>query len=100
MISQLSSVLLHCHQRDVIAASSSSSSSSQEAADASSVTIRVFNNRDKDKAGELETIYSSSLHSPCFHHMRETLIEYGEVSNNIFTHHKCSSSREGEEEEK
>jgi hypothetical protein len=99
MISQLSSVLLHCHQCGVIAASSSSSS--QEAADASFVTIRVFNNRDKDKDGELETIYSSSLRFPCFHQMRETLIEYGGVSNNIFTHHKCnSSSREGEEEEK
>src|SRR5919106_3450135 len=101
MISQLSSVSLHCHQRGVIAAASYSSSS-QEAADASFATIRVFNDRDKDKADELETIYSSSLHSPCFHQMRETLIEYGEVSNNIFTHHKCnsSSSREGEEEEK
>ena len=99
MISQLSSVSLHCHQRGVIA-SSSSSSSSQEAADASFATIRVFNDRDKDKADELETIYSSSLHSPCFHQMRETLIEYGGVSNNILTHHKCnSSSREGEEEE-
>jgi hypothetical protein len=89
MISQLSSVLLHCHQCGVIAASSS-----QEAADASFVTIRVFNNRDKDKADELETIYSSSLRFSCFHHMRETLVEYGEVSNNIFAHHKCSSSRE------
>ena len=96
MISQLSSVLLHCHQCRVIA---SSSSSSQEAADASFVTIRVFNNRDKDKAGGLETIYSSSLRSPCFHHMHETLIEYGEVSNNIFGHHKCNSSSRGEEEE-
>src|SRR5215210_7595397 len=95
MISQLSSVLLHCHQRGVIAASSSSSSS-QEAADASFATIRVFNNRDKDKAGELETIYSSSLRSPCFHQMRETLIEYGEISNNILAHHKCSSREEKE----
>jgi hypothetical protein len=101
MISQLSSVSLHCHQCGVIVASSSSSSSSQEAADASFATIRVFNDQDKNKAGELETIYSSSLRSPCFHQMRETLIEYGEVSSNIFTHHKCnSSSREGEEEEK
>jgi hypothetical protein len=91
MISQLSSVLLHCHQCDVIAASYSSSS--LEAADASFVTIRVFNNRDKDKAGELETIYSDWLRSPCFHHMRGTLVEYGEVSN-ILAHHKCSNSRE------
>jgi hypothetical protein len=97
MISQLSSVLLHCHQCGVIAAPSSSSS--QEAADASFLTIKVFNNRDKDKVGELETIYSSSLRSPCFHHMRETLIEYGEVSSNIFAHHKCNSSSRGEEEE-
>jgi hypothetical protein len=74
------------------------SSSSQEAADTGFVTIRVFNNRDKDKADELETIYSSSLRSPCFHHMRETLREYGEVSNNILAHHKCNSSGEGEGE--
>jgi hypothetical protein len=93
MISQLSSVLLHCHQCGVIAGASSSTSS-QEAADTGFVTIRVFNNRDKDKAGELETIYSSSLRSPCFHHMRETLVEYGEVSNNILAHHKCNSSGE------
>ena len=99
MISQLSSVSLHCHQRGVIAAAAPSSSS-QEAADASFATIRVFNDRDKDKDGELETIYSSSLRFPCFHHMRETLIEYGEVSNNICTHHKCSSSREEKKEEK
>jgi hypothetical protein len=102
MISQLSSVSLHCHQCGVIAAAAAApSSSSQEAADASFATIRVFNNRDKDKDGELETIYSSSLRFPCFHQMRETLIEYGEVSNNILAHHKCnSSSRKGEEEEK
>ncbi|MDQ3975426.1 MAG: hypothetical protein M3264_02770 [Thermoproteota archaeon] len=91
MISQLSSVLLRCHQCGGIAAASPSSFS-QEVADAGFVTIRVFNNRDKDKDGELESIYSSSLRFPCFHHMRETLIDYGEVSNNIFTHHKCSSS--------
>src|ERR687896_2649667 len=99
MISQLSSVSLHCHQRGVIAAAAAAaapSSSSQKAADASFATIRVFNDQDKDKADELETIYSSSLRSPCFHQMRETLIEYGEVSNNILAHHKCnSSSREG-----
>jgi hypothetical protein len=94
MISQLSSVSLHCHQCGVIAAPAAApSSSSQEAADASFATIRAFNNRDKDKAGELETIYSSSLRFPCFHQMRETLIEYGEVSNNILAHHKCNSSR-------
>ena len=99
MISQLSSVSLHCHQCGVIAAAAPSSSS-QEAADASFATTRVFNDRDKDKASELETIYSSSLRSPCFHQMRETLIEYGEISNNILAHHKCnSSSRKGEEEE-
>lgn len=95
MISQLSSVLLHCHQRGVIAAAAAPSSSSQEAADASFATIRVFNNRDKDKAGELETIYSSSLRFPCFHHISETLAEYGEVSNNILAHHKCNSSSRG-----
>jgi hypothetical protein len=93
MISQLSSVSLHCHQCGVIGAASSSSSS-QEAADAGFATIRVFNNRDKGKADELETIYSSSLRYPCFQHMRETLVEYGEVSDNILAHHKCSSSRE------
>jgi hypothetical protein len=97
MISQLSSVLLHCHQCGVIAVAPPPppppSSSSQEAADASFATIRVFNDQDKDKAGELETIYSSSLRFPCFHQMRETLIEYGEVSNNILAHHKCNSSR-------
>ena len=99
MISQLSSVLLHCDQCGVIVAAPSSSS--QEAADTGFLTMRVINNRDKDKDGKLETIYSSSLRFPCFHHMRETLIEYGEVSNNILAHHKCnSSSREGEEEEK
>ena len=93
MISQLSSVSLHCHQCGVIAASSSSSSS-KEAADAGFATIKVFNNRDKDKASELKIIYSSSLRSPCFHHMRETLVERREVSNNIFAHHKCSSREE------
>jgi hypothetical protein len=97
MISQLSSVLLHCDQCGVIVAAPSSSS--QEAADTGFLTMRVINNRDKDKDGKLETIYSSSLRFPCFHHMRETLIEYGEVSNNICSHHKCSSSREEKKEE-
>ena len=91
MISQLSTVLLHCyHHCGVIAASSSSS---QEAADAGFATIRVFDNQDKDKAGELETIYSFSLPYPCFHLMRETLVGRGEVSN-IFIHHKCSRREE------
>jgi hypothetical protein len=81
MISQLMSVVLHCHHCGVIAASSS-----QEAADAGFATISVFDNRDKDKAGKLETVYSYSLCSSCFHHMLKTLVEGGEVSN-IFAHH-------------
>jgi putative hemolysin len=79
MISQLMSVVLHCHHCGVIAASSS-----QEAVDAGFAPIRVFDNRDKDKAGELETVYS--LCSSCFHHMRETLVEGRDVGN-IFAHH-------------
>jgi hypothetical protein len=79
MISQLMPVVLHCHHCSVIAASSS-----QEAVDASFAPIRVFDNRDKDKAGELETVYS--LCSSCFHHMRETLVEGRDVGN-IFAHH-------------
>ncbi len=79
MISQLMSVVLHCHHCGVIAASSS-----QEAVDAGFAPIRVFDNRDKDKAGELETIYS--LCSSCFHHMRGTLVEGRDVGN-IFAHH-------------
>jgi hypothetical protein len=90
MIPQLPSVLLHCYHCGMIAASSS-----QEAADAGFATIRVFDNLDKDKAGELETVYSCSLRSPCFHHMRKTLVEGREVSN-IFAHHKCSSREEKE----
>jgi hypothetical protein len=81
MISQLMSVVLHCHHCGVIAASSS-----QEAADTGFATIRVSDNRDKDKAGKLETVYSYSLRSLCFHHMRETLVEGGYVSK-IFAHH-------------
>jgi hypothetical protein len=79
MISQLMSVVLHCHHCGAIAASSS-----QEAADADFAPIRVFDNREKDKAGELETVYS--LCSSCFHHMRETLVEGRDVGN-IFAHH-------------
>ncbi len=79
MISQLMSVVLRCHHCLVIAASSS-----HEAADAGFATIRIFDNRDKDKAGELETVYS--LCSSCFHHMRETLVEGRDVGN-IFAHH-------------
>ena len=56
-------------------------SSSQEATNADLATIRVFDNRDKDRAGELETIYSYSLCTSCFHRMRETLVEGGDVSN-------------------
>ncbi len=81
MISQLMSVMLHCHHYSVKAASSS-----REAADAGFATIRVFDNRDKDKAGELETVYSYSLCTSCFHRMRETLVEGGEVSD-TFAHH-------------
>jgi hypothetical protein len=57
--------------------------------------IRVFDNRDKDKAGELETVYSYSLCSSCFQHMRETLVEGGDVSS-MFAHHLCSSKEEEE----
>ena len=81
MISQLMSVVLRCHHCLVIAASSS-----HEAADAGFETIRIFDNRDKDKAGELETVYSYSLCTSCFHRMRETLVECGDVSN-TFAHH-------------
>ncbi len=70
MISQLMSVVLRCHHCVVIAASSS-----QEAADAGFAIMRVFDNRDKDKASGLETIYSYSLCTSCFHRMRETLVE-------------------------
>ena len=79
MISRLLSVVLQCHHCDEIAAYSS-----QEAADAGFATIRVFDNRDKDKPDELETVFS--LRSSCFHHMSETLVEGEEVSN-IFAHH-------------
>ncbi len=81
MISQLMSAMLRCHHCVVIAASSS-----QEASDADFATITVFDNRDKDKAGELETVYSYSLRTSCFHRMRETLVEGGEVSD-TFAHH-------------
>jgi hypothetical protein len=90
MISKLSSVVLHYHDCGVTAASSP-----QEAADAGFATIGVFEKRDKDKASELETVYS--LRSPCFYHMRETLVEGGDVSN-IFAHHKYSSREEEENE--
>ena len=81
MISQLMSVVLRCHHCVVIAASST-----QEAADADFATIRVFDNRDKDKASELEALYSYSLCTSCFHPMRETLAEGGDVGN-TFAHH-------------
>jgi hypothetical protein len=80
MISQLMSVVLRCHHCLVIAASSS-----HEAADAGFATIRIFDNRDKDKADELETVYSYSLCTSCFHRMRETLVECGDVGN-TFAH--------------
>ena len=76
MISQLMSVVLRRHGCIMTAASSS-----QEATNADLATIRVFDNRDKDRAGELEAIYSYSLCSSCFHRMRETLVEGGDVSN-------------------
>ena len=75
------SVVLRCHGCIMTAASSS-----QEAAGADLATIRVFDNRDKDRAGELEAIYSYSLCSSCFHRMHETLVEGGDVSN-TFAHH-------------
>jgi hypothetical protein len=81
MISQLMSVTLRCHRCVVIAACSS-----QEAADADFGTIRVFDNRDKDRAGELETIYSYSLCTSYFHRMHETLVEGGDVSNTFARH--------------
>ncbi len=81
MSSQLMSVVLGCHHCVVIAASSS-----QEAADADLATIRVFDNLDKDRAGELEVIYSYSLCTSCFHRMRETLVEGGDVSNTFARH--------------
>ncbi len=80
MISQLMSVVLRCHHCLVIAASSS-----HEAADAGFATIRIFDNRDKDKADELETVYSYSLCTSCFHRMRETLVECGDVDK-TFAH--------------
>ena len=81
MISQFMSVALRCHQCILTTASSS-----QGAADTDFATIRVFDNQDKDKAGELETVYSYSLRTSCFHRMRETLVEGGDVSN-TFAHH-------------
>jgi putative hemolysin len=81
MNSQLMPVILRCNHCVVIA-----SSSSHEAADADFATIRLFDNRDKDKAGELETIYSYSLCTSSFHRMHETLVEGGDVSN-TFAHH-------------
>jgi hypothetical protein len=80
MISQLMSVVLRCHHCLVIAASPS-----HEAADAGFATIRIFDNRDKDIADELETVYSYSLCTSCFHRMRETLVECGDVGN-TFAH--------------
>ena len=93
MISQLSSVLLHCRRRGVIEASSRS----QKAADAGFSTIKVFDNLNKDKDGRLETVYSSSSRSPCFHYMPETMVGRKEVSS-IFARHKCSSREEEENE--
>ena len=81
MISHLMPLVLRRHHCVVIAASSS-----QEAADAGLATIRVFDNQDKDKAGALETVYSYSLCTSCFHRMRETLIESGDIGN-TFAHH-------------
>ena len=74
-------VILRCNHCVVIA-----SSSSHEAAGSDLATIRVFDNRDKDKAGKLEAVYSYSLRTSCFHPMRETLVEDGDVSN-TFAHH-------------
>jgi hypothetical protein len=81
MISQLMSLVLRCHHCIVIAISSS-----QEAADAGFATIRLFDNRDKDIAGELEAAYSYPLYTSCFHRMHETLVEGGDISN-TFAHH-------------
>ena len=81
MISQFMSVALRCHQCILTTASSS-----QGAADTDFATIRVFDNQDKDKAGELETVYSYSLRSSSFHRMHETLVVGGDVSN-TFAHH-------------
>ena len=81
MSSQLMSVELRCNHCVVIAASSS-----QEAADADFATIRFFDKRDKDKASELEAVYSYSLCTSCFHCMHETLVEGGDVGN-TFAHH-------------
>ena len=92
MISQLMSVVLRCHHHCLEIAASSS----QEAADAGfATTIRIFDSRDKDKAGELETVYSYSLCNSCFHRMRETLVEGGDVSN-TFAHHQCNGREEEE----
>ncbi len=76
MISQLMSIVLRCHRCVLTAASSS-----QEATNTDLATIRVFDNRDKNRAGELETIYSYSLYTSSVHRMCETLAEGGDVSN-------------------
>jgi hypothetical protein len=81
MSSQLMPVVLRCHHCVAIA-----SSSPQEAADADFATIRFFDNRDKDKASELEAVYSYSLCTSCFHPMRETFVVGGDVGN-TFAHH-------------
>ena len=82
MISQFMSVVLRCHQCILTTAASSS----QGAADADLATMSVLDNQDKDKAGELETVYFYSLRTSCFHRMRETLVEGGDVSD-TFAHH-------------
>ena len=81
MISQLMFVVLRCHHCVVIAAFSS-----QEVADADLATIRLFDNRDKDKADELEVVYSYPLCTSCFHRIRETLVEGGDVRNTLAHH--------------